>query len=372
MQNYEFNTANANSLNVLIAPLDWGLGHTTRCIPVVKALLQRHCNVFIACNHWQQSFLERECGNLTYIKLEGYNIQYSKNRLFLKIASQSLKIKKRIKAENKVLEEILTQYNIDWIISDNRYGLFHPKVFSTIITHQLQLQLPGWLSFFQPVANKFIKKYLAHFNNIWVPDNEGQPNMGGCLSHSSHTDLPLVYIGSLGRFKPGIHSPDSAKKVAVILSGIEPQRSILESVIMSQAGTCKDFEFTLVRGTNNGPDTTFTGCKVVNIAGSRELETILNNNSIIICRSGYSSVMDYLPLNKTCIFIPTPGQTEQEYLADYLSAGQLSLAYKQAGFDLEKALKEASGNRLKTFLSVPALETAIDASISYVVKRKNG
>lgn len=358
---------------MLIAPLDWGLGHTTRCIPVIKAVLQRNCKVFIACNHWQQSFLEQEFNNLTYIKLDGYNIEYSKKRLFLKIASQGLKIKRKIAAENVALKTIITAYKIDWVISDNRYGLFDAGIFSTIITHQLQLQLPNWLRLFQPVANRFISKFLQNFDQVWVPDNAGQTNMGGQLSHTTNQYLPLIYLGSLGRFTPMTNKPIGSKKVAVILSGIEPQRSILESIIINQTDSCDGYEFTLVRGINNKmDDLKLPNCKIINRADSKTLEAILNNTDIIISRAGYSSVMDYLPLNKICIFIPTPGQTEQEYLAGYLGKTKVALTFKQAAFNLEKALKVASVSTLQYFTSEYDLDTAVNNALMNVIKRKTG
>ena len=360
---------------MLIAPLDWGLGHTTRCIPVIKAVLQRNCKVFIACNHWQQSFLEQEFNNLIYIKLEGYNIEYSKKRLFLKIASQGLKIRRKIAEENLALKAIIADYKIDWIISDNRYGLFNADIFSTIITHQLQLQLPDSLRLFQPVSNRFISKFLKKFDLVWVPDNAGENNMGGQLSHTHNQHLPIVYLGSLGRFKPVTNNPitHTFQNVAVILSGIEPQRSILESIIIKQIKNWDDYKFTLVRGINKKTEELkLSNCNVINRADSKTLEMILNDTDIIISRSGYSSVMDYLPLNKSCIFIPTPGQTEQEYLASYLEKTNVALSFKQPSFNLSDVLKAASVSKLQPFTSEYDLDIAIDNALMNVIKRKNG
>lgn len=177
---------------VLVAPLDWGLGHATRCIPVIRELLKTGFEVVIAAEGKGQILLEAEFPSLAFITLKGYAIQYSKTRigLFSKILLQIPKIMAIIRYEHNWLDEIIDKHDIDIVISDNRYGLHSKRIPSLFITHQLQIQTPV----FPNLLRQLNYRYINRFTECWVPDSKNAPGLAGSLSHPEcHHQLPPVH-----------------------------------------------------------------------------------------------------------------------------------------------------------------------------------
>ncbi|MEZ4793429.1 MAG: glycosyltransferase [Gelidibacter sp.] len=322
---------------ILVAPLNWGLGHATRCIPIVNALLNHHFEPFIASDGAALELLKKVFPELTCLELPGYNINYSKKGYFLKLKllKDSPKVLNAIKAEKKATKQIVETYKIDGIISDNRLGVYSKLIPSVFMTHQLQV-LSGsttWLS------TKMHQNIIRKFDECWVPDNRGTPNLSGKLGHTTLSNMAIKYIGPLSRFK----KLDCANcyDVMVLLSGPEPQRRMLEEQLLM---AFKNYEGKLlfVKGVvENEQTTTQTGnMTICNYLMGGELEKALNESGLIVSRSGYTTIMDLAKLGKKAFFIPTPGQFEQEYLAKRLSEKGFVPSCKQDGFNLEK-LKEA-------------------------------
>src|SRR6188474_584553 len=122
---------------LLIVPLDWGLGHATRCVPVIRDLLNSDCEVWLAGEGAQEKLLREEFSSLPFLPLKGYRIKYGKSGLTSKILLQVPSILRSIKEENKWLNEQVTKYGFQAVVSDNRYGLYHKNVVTVFITHQL-------------------------------------------------------------------------------------------------------------------------------------------------------------------------------------------------------------------------------------------
>jgi len=332
-----------NIRTILIAPLDWGLGHATRCIPIIKVLKNAGFNVIIACNDKQKSLLSAECNDVRFIDLEGYNIQYTKRSWFfaLKIIFQIPKIIASIKREKKCLEKIIDEEKIDLVISDNRYGLNNTKVPCVFITHQLTIKAPfKWLEQLLQTINY---RYIKRFNQCWIPDNSGDDNIAGVLSHPKKMpSIATNYIGLLSRF---IKQENTNKKfdVCVLLSGPEPQRTILENILLKQLDKATNLKIFFVRGL---PQTTeilmaSTAIEIANHLNQKDMLNIICSSEIIIARSGYTTVMELMALQKKSILIATPGQTEQEYLAKYLFQQQKCLSYNQTEINVIEAIKIA-------------------------------
>ena len=328
--------------HILIAPLDWGLGHATRCIPIIHQLLQQNSTVIIAAEGPVKKLLVAEFPQLSFIPLPGYRIQYAagKLKLLAKIIIQIPKIIKAIRTEHQWLHGILKQYDIDAILSDNRYGLYNSKVYSVFITHQLTIKSPlgKWSEY---ILRRINYRFINHFNECWVPDMQGNENLAGELSHPPvMPTVPLRYIGPLSRFA---YQPIYAKKhLLILLSGPEPQRTILEHILLQQLQTYTQ-PVLLVRGL---PAATTIPHMPDNIAiknhlTADQLQTAMAEAFLIIARCGYSTVMDVMALRQKGIFIPTPGQTEQEYLSKHLSQNQYALCIEQSEFDLATALEAA-------------------------------
>jgi uncharacterized protein (TIGR00661 family) len=331
---------NIGKNKILIAPLDWGLGHATRCIPLIRQLLAKKHEVIIAAGGAIKVLLEQEFPAIKILPLKGYRIQYSKTRwgIFFVIISQVPKVLYSIFSEKRWLDRTIETNKIDIVISDNRFGLFNKKVYSIFITHQLFIQSPLLQSWLQKINYYFINK----FDECWVPDFKNPPNLAGKLSHPLKLpSTPIKYIGSLSRFEA--NEIKEEKHLLILLSGPEPQRTILENIIIAQL---KNFfePVLLVRGLPGNSNSIEVGQNVkhINHIPSEELEEAILSASFVIARSGYSTIMDLTKLKKKAILIPTPGQTEQEYLAKHLFQQQLIFSIEQQKFNLEKALKEAS------------------------------
>ncbi len=334
--------ANFNITTVLIAPLDWGLGHATRCIPIIKALLTNDYKVIIATNGKPEKILQQEFPQLAFVKLKGYAISYSKNKFWLpfKIAAQIPKILGVIKYEHHWLQTIIEQHKVDVVISDNRYGLYSKKIPSVFITHQLTIQTPfNWLT---GILQRINYNYINKFSTCWVPDFAGENNLAGVLSHPQKTPaIPVHYLGILARFKKNIQAAHHYK-FCFLLSGPEPQRTILEQLILKDIDQLK-VSCILLRGL---PDSTNVvpakaNLTVYNHLSGNDLNEVLLSSEYIICRSGYTSVMELLALEKKAVLIATPGQTEQIFLASHLMQQKVCFAVEQNQFNLLNVAEKA-------------------------------
>jgi spore coat polysaccharide biosynthesis predicted glycosyltransferase SpsG len=318
------------SKKILIAPLDWGLGHATRCITIIHYLEKMNCDITIAASGKTEALLKNEFPHLSYFNLSGYEIVYSKSKRLLpfKILIQIPKVLKIIKFEHQWLKKTLQQNHFDAVISDNRYGFFSKDCISVFITHQLKIKTginaPG------KILQQINYRYINHFTECWVPDAEGNINIAGELSHpESLPAIPVKYIGPLSRFKRNGNNK-TAFKWMVIISGPEPQRSIFEQKIFEAASTTNE-NFLIVRGLPGEKETDFSysNCTVFNHLNTTEMQQALQSSEFVISRCGYTTVMEILSMQKKSILIPTPGQTEQEYLAAHLSKQNWAYTFEQ-------------------------------------------
>lgn len=328
---------------ILVAPLDWGLGHATRCIPIIRELMTQGADVWLAGERTQKDLLQQEFPDLPLLTLEGYRIKYASSGigLLFSIFRQTGKIISTIKKENEWLKKMVAEHGFDAVISDNRYGLYHPDIPSIFITHQLTIKSPldKWT---EKILQKRNYLYINQFRECWVPDAEDDNNLAGALSHPENKPLvPVYYIGSLSRFKIN-NEPVKHNHLLFILSGPEPQRSILENKIIQQIAHYPSTA-TIVRGLPGFesiiPSTSLI--KFYNHLPADELKKEIEQASYVISRSGYSTIMDLIKMKKKSILIPTPGQTEQEYLASYLSKKQFAFCVSQKEFSLTGSLKDA-------------------------------
>lgn len=333
-------------MKVLIAPLDWGLGHATRCIPIIHALVDAGHEVVIASSGVQAQLLKDAFPQMRIIELFGYNVSYSKAAYLnlLKVAVQIPRLLSTIQAERNWLAQLLKQEHFDVVISDNRYGLSHPSVKSIFITHQLQVNT--FLSFSDYLVRTQLYKYINQFHQCWVPDVENeQHSLGGKLSHP-HTlpKIPTFYIGWLNRLEVPCVSTEKKHHVLCLLSGPEPQRSILEAKIIHQITPLTAYSFDIVRGLPDTHSTVQTAQHIClrNHCTATELAQLINKAQIVVCRGGYTSLMELIPFNKKLILVPTPQQTEQHYLAKRLEKKQLGIYTTQSTLcltnDIERAL----------------------------------
>jgi len=328
----------STSKRILICPLDWGLGHATRCIPIIRLLKEKNAEVIIAADGRPFDLLKQEFPNLEFVRLKGYDIQYSeKGSMIWKMILSIPKILKGFKIEHQQLDKIIDEYKIDCVISDNRYGCWNKKVKSVFMTHQLMIKTP----FAEKVLHKIILSYIKKYDECWVPDLEGENNLSGDLAHKYPLPANTFYIGALSRFTK-TKTSNFEYDVMAIVSGPEPQRSVFEKIISEQLQKTNLKALLVLGKTEIEQKIEIKGnVKIVSHLRASEMQDAILRSKIIIARSGYSTIMDLAILGKKAVFIPTPGQTEQEYLAELLMQKKIAYSQTQESFDLEKALKES-------------------------------
>jgi len=334
--------------NILICPLDWGLGHAARCVPLINKFIALNCNVIIATYGRPFSFLALEFPDLTFVSLPGYNINYpKKGSMVLKMLLSVPRLIIGIWREHKALKKIIHEYKIDVVVSDNRYGLWNKKIKSVFITHQLMIKCPTKLKWLEPVLHRIVKLFIRKYDECWIPDFDGMPNLSGDLSHKYPTPNNTFFIGPLSRFSDlkttvdliAVHDFDY--DLMVVLSGPEPQRTIFEKLILSQLKNWS-LKTIIVQGKTEENTKTLLSenIEVVSRLSSEKLKELFSESKNIIMRSGYSGIMDIVALEKKAILVPTPGQTEQEYLADYFCEQKIFYSQKQDALNIKDALTE--------------------------------
>jgi UDP-N-acetylglucosamine transferase subunit ALG13 len=287
------------------------------------------------------ALLKAEFPELEMVEIPGYGIRYSakKGQLVRGLIFQVPRILQQIRRENAWLKNFCRNRKIDAIISDNRYGFYHRKIFSVFITHQLFIQtgMGNRMNRFLMRLNYF---FIQRFAACWVPDFQYTASLAGLLSHPPRLPgITVKYIGILSRFQPD--GKEVSNPLLILISGPEPQRTEWEHIIFEELNTYKG-RAVVVRGlpdvkerkTMSNP-----GIVIYNHLPSEALNEWMNCSEIVICRSGYSSIMDLARLRKKALLIPTPGQPEQEYLARTLDEKKWALQVSQASFRLEESLK---------------------------------
>lgn len=293
--------------------------------------------------------LKEEFPSFDYQELPGYKPRYPKGNssMVLTLGRQGPHFASVIRAEYEAMQELVKRVNPHAIISENRYGCFAPSVRSVLISHQLKIRMPSGWGFLSALANGRMRSYARNFTNVWVPD---QPD-GELTAPFISDKIPHTYIGWLSRFTPGPSRTSGTEgsgnighldyEIVVLVSGPEPQRSELEQLIRREL-TSFQGKSILVQGKPGEPFEEEVGnCRVINHLSATELEPVLRGAGLVISRGGYSTVMDLIVLGKQAVFIPTPQQTEQLYIAASLMKRRIAFSMDQENFVLQTALRES-------------------------------
>ena len=323
---------------ILVAPLDWGMGHTTRCVPLVRCLQGLGHTPVFAGNAWQRAYITRIFPGIENIHIDGYNVRWdgSMNGFFRQLPGLS----KTIAFEHEWLLKNAGVLHLDGILSDNRYGLWHPTIPCVLLTHQLQ-PLSGAGAAGDLVARKTNYRLLSRFHKVWVADQE-QNGLAGRMSHPEKPLTHTQYIGFLSAMAGTGGADEVPGSVLVLLSGPEPQRSILSALLKKQlsdyTGGIRFVEGADVDDRGSLPEHAAYYQRI----GPATLTPLLQQADIVICRSGYTGIMDLMALGKRAILIPTPGQTEQLYLARQLQSMGRFIAADQHALDLLRLIQSLS------------------------------
>ncbi len=333
-------------LHILISPLDWGLGHASRCIPLIRHLIKSGQTVTLAGAGRSLHMLQLEFPNLKSIEIPGFSPTYSGSgntllHLFLLLPA----FLKSLFSEHRSLQKILETENPDIVISDNRYGFRHKSVKSILLTHQVMVKTPAWLKFAEYPLYRISRMLISRFDECWVPDHEQKPGLSGDLSHKYRLPGNARFIGPLSRFENRDTSGNAFsvdRKIIAIISGPEPQRSIFEKIIYCQLREM-NVPALIVGGKPEMASSAQPGSTpgVLPYLATEQLGDAILSASLVICRSGYSSVMDLQALGAKALFVPTPGQTEQEYLAAFFMNEGIALSRAQDKLNLANDLAEA-------------------------------
>jgi len=310
----------AKSKRILIVPLDWGLGHATRCIPIIRQQLAKGHEVVLASNARSKALLQQCFPQLHFLPdPPDYAIRYNaKGGFWWKMILQVPHLLKTIKREHEWLKKIQELYRFDEVISDNRYGLYLPNVRSVIITHQTAPIVPAIVKGF---VHRKIKFWLERFDECWIPDYKDQAtSLGGKLSHSN-VPSNARYIGPLSRFTGMKVIPDTTYEQVAIVSGPEPSRSIFLEKMKAQFHATSRPSLIVCGSPELSYDKSEGAIRLVSHLDDQQLSSYLKGAKQVHSRSGYSSLMDYHILGiKHPILTATPGQTEQEYLVRVLGS----------------------------------------------------
>ena len=335
------NQTESSKKKIIVAPLNWGLGHATRCIPIIRALINNNFEPIIASDGSALMLLQKEFPQLKSYQLPSYNVKFTKgNRLKYKLFLNIPRFLITAIKEREVTEEIISKEDVSGIISDNRFGVRSIKIPSVYITHQLNVLSGNTTS----ITSRFHQRIISKFDECWVPDNINKPRFSGELSRVKLKGLKVKFIGTISRFKR--ESPTNKYDLLVVLSGPEPQRSILEKKLLVQL---KEYNKNVlfVRGVISNDQAPYGNEKleVVNYMLTEKLQQVINESEVILSRSGYSTIMDLAQLEKKAFFIPTPGQFEQEYLAKRMDELNIAPFSDQDNFELSmiETLKNYKG-----------------------------
>jgi hypothetical protein len=334
--------------NILICPLEWGLGHAGRMIALATKLREMGYNILFGAGEKQLSFLRTEMPGLTYISFPGFSPGYS--RFLPQYLALLLKIPLllyHIILEHIRLKRIIPEYAIDIVISDNRFGLWNRHIKTVYVTHQPLIPLPKPFAWFESIGLMLHRLVINRYSFCFIPDLPGDLNVSGRLSHGLKLPRNTRFIGILSRFSglssSGNGSPVSFRHNTVILSGPEPQRGILEKKL---ADILKDREHpaVILCGEPDMPADTIRSGNIIyfNHLPGIAMKEVISESEAIITRSGYTTIMELISLNCSALLIPTPGQTEQEYLARYLSEKGWFTTVSQKKIDMDTPFPSAN------------------------------
>lgn len=315
---------------ILYCVLNWGLGHATRSIPVIRALQDAGCEVEIASDGGPLTLLRKTFPTCITHTLPAYDIRYPSRSVVINAITQLRKMRRAAYAERQAITEILKTNTYDAIVSDNRYGCHHPSVPSVLITHQLRNLATS--SIISKPGEWIVDSYLRHFDAIWVPDTPDR------ILSGKMTDMISPKLRFIGHLSDQHHIPMPAQyEIAAILSGPEPQRTYLEQEILTQL-VAHSGRSVLVRGVvADLPQEQHDNVTILPYADRTLVNKILNSASVVVCRTGFSSLMDLLQTGTRAVLIPTPGQPEQEYLGERLRDHKQFVVQQQGKSDISAA-----------------------------------
>ena len=320
---------------ILVAVLNWGLGHATRSIPLIQELQHFDFQPIIGSDGKALDFLREEFPDIKYFELTSLQFSYSKNSALNQIylLSQSIIWNNQLKNDKFQIEKIHQQENLFGIISDSRPYCYHENIPSIYLTHQLQVKSGA----FSGIATAAHRRLIKQFDECWVPDFE-QPNaFCGEMSQWRNAPLTIRHIGILS----DLHNQQTNQKYdyAGIISGAEPERTKLVQQLIESFSHLEGKKIIIAGSKETNDRLISTDFEIKGLVNRAEVQHIINSANKIVARGGYSTVMDLLHLRQSALLIPTPGQTEQLYITQHLKRLKFFDVVSQDKLSVERILQ---------------------------------
>jgi len=319
---------------ILVAPLDWGLGHAARCVPLIHALLEHGAVPVIGADRGPLALLREEFPALEHLRIPGMEVRYGSGRSQAwAMARQLPSMLRQVRQEHLLFNRLRRELHVDAVVSDQRFGIRAADLPSVLITHQVFPFSP----FAQGIARHINRRYIARFDRCWIPDHHAAPGLAGALSHGRPFPINARYIGPLSRFRSSV--PDRDKplyRVVAVISGPEPQRTLFEEAVLAQLERI-DGAHLVLSGKVDGD----TG-RLPQLP-TEALHAALLSAELIVGRTGYSTLMDLEAIGRGALLIPTPGQSEQEYLGGAIAHRAFHTVQEQHRLDIAAALAKPPG-----------------------------
>ena len=330
-------------MKVLVAPLDWGLGHATRCVPVIREFLNQGAEVELAVVRSNAALLRGFFPNLRQRLAPSYNIVYPKHgyNMGLWLVKNGVHLRSVMNYEHRFAEEMVERYHYDVLVSDNRFGFYSRGAKSIYMTHQRRIAFPKMLSAFEPLGMLWHASVMKHFDEVWVPDLPETPGYAGSLSHVKACPVPLKYVGALSRFEGEdlkLNTDERYRFVAVV-SGVEPARTRFENALRKTLAKLPGRHAIILGKPSAGiKKTSEQNLDLFTHLPDNEFALVVKNAQWVISRGGYSTVMDMAVLGAKCLFVPTPGQYEQVILGRDLAREGFAATIEESKFTVENLL----------------------------------
>lgn len=355
-------------MDIIYSICSWGLGHATRSLPILRQLINENHHLTVISHDRSLQLLKNELKDaVEYEDIPDYPMLVSKNtqQFIAKSLVYWPLFIKRMESGLQHLGKLLKDIPCDRIISDGRYDMYSKHIPSFFISHQIRIMNPLRLHLFERGSEIFNEFFFKRFQDIIIPDYK-ENNLSGDLSHNLKKidENQLHYVGLLSDFEKKSLNKDIDYFIS--LSGPEPQRTILEQKIRTQLNHLNGTVIMSLGKTEETISTPDDHIKIYSYLSKEKRENLLNRSKLVISRSGYSTIMDLAVIGTQAFMIPTPGQIEQEYLAQHLKqtnichsttqhnlnlSEDIPLALKTKGFPGKGDVKKSVENVLNIVLS---------------------
>lgn len=322
---------------ILVAPLDWGLGHAARCVPIIRTLLEQDAVPVIGADKAPLALLREEFPTLEHVRLPGMEVRYAAGRSQAwAMARQLPRMLLQVREEQGLLTSVRRRMQLHAVISDQRFGIRADGLPSVLVTHQVSPFSP----FAQSNARRINRRRIDRFDRCWIPDHAEAPGLAGDLSHGDRLPPQARYIGPLSRFtKAPAATGHTMWRTVSVISGPEPQRTLFEQAALQQLRSIEGRHLVVTGQPGNTPRTEGP-IEITGHLPAAELQAAMASADLIVSRTGYSTLMDLEALGRGALLVPTPGQPEQEYLGRLHAAGGHHAVQDQDGLDIARALQQ--------------------------------